>query len=329
MQLNYRYVVLVLWLLSFSSWAEGDFAAQLKEAGIAEEKVKLLLDQDITDCEVVNELENSDLKDIGLSLGLVIKVKKLCTLPQRKPGQVFQDQLKNGGLGPKMVVIPKGSFKMGSDEGSDDEKPMHTVTIGYEYAMSQYEITFDDYDRFCEATGRAKPGDQGWGRGQRPVITVSWEEMKVYTQWLTEQTGNPYRLPTEAEWEYAARAGTTTSYSFGDDVNQLGNYAWYDGNSGNQTHPVGEKRANGFGLYDMHGNVWEWVEDIWYTNYEGAPTDGSAWLTGGDGSYRLLRGGSWSRDPTNCRSAGRYGDTPGVRYNDLGGRIVLGVLWTP
>jgi len=241
------------------------------------------------------------------------------TLTVLAAGQVFQDPLKDGGWGPKMVLIPKGSFKMGSDAGENNEKPVHKVTIGYDYAMSQYEITFDDYDRFCEATGRAKPADQGWGRGQRPVISVSWEDGKAYSQWLTEQTGNPYRLPSEAEWEYACRAGTTTAYSFGDDVNQSGNYAWYDKNSGSQTHPVGEKKPNAFGLYDMHGNVWEWLEDVWHENYQGAPVDGSAWMSGGDSSKHPLRGGSWDSDDYRLRCAYRFWDdtTYGYSYGGL------------
>jgi len=234
---------------------------------------------------------------------------------------VFQDRLKNGGWGPKMVWIPKGSFNMGSDTGESNEKPVHKVTIGYDYAMSQYEVTFDDYDRFCEATGHAKPKDEGWGRGQRPVINVNWNDAKAYTQWLAEQTGKSYRLPSEAEWEYACRAGATTAYSFGDDASQLGTYAWYDKNSGGKTHPVGEKKPNAFGLYDMHGNVWEWCEDLWHSDYKGAPTDGSAWISGGTLDAHPLRGGSWYSNDDGLRCAFRDWGYTAFGDNDRGLRL--------
>ncbi len=254
-----------------------------------------------------HQLQSSFLSGIGKTFPLNLELSSANQVSQEKlaAGQVFQDSLKDGGLGPKMVWIPKGPFDMGSDTGDSDEKPVHKVTIDYDYAMSQYEITFDDYDRFCEATGRAKPEDQGWGRGQRPVINVDWNDAKAYTQWLAEQTGKSYWLPSEAEWEYACRAGTTTAYSFGDDVNQLGTYAWYTENSGGKTHPVGEKEPNAFGLYDMHGNVWEWLEDVWHSNYEGAPLDGSAWMSGGTSDAHPLRGGSWDYNDDWLRCASR------------------------
>jgi len=136
---------------------------------------------------------------------------------------------------------------------------------------------------------------------------------------LSEQTGEDYRLLTEAEWEYACRAGSTGKYCFGDDVNQLGNYGWYDKNSGSQTHPVGEKKANKFGLYDMHGNVWEWCEDVWHDNYNGAPVDGSAWVSGGDSKVHLLRGGSWGGSDIYLRCAFRLGDDTTTGGGSFGG----------
>jgi eukaryotic-like serine/threonine-protein kinase len=129
------------------------------------------------------------------------------------------------------------------------------------------------------------------------VIYVNWDDAKRYVAWLSKLTCKSYRLLTEAEWEYAARAGTTKIYSFGDDEAALGEYAWYGGNSKTQAHPVGEKKPNAFGLYDMHGNVWEWVDDPWHENYAGAPSDGSAWIEGGDTRFRILRGGSWNMGP--------------------------------
>jgi len=206
---------------------------------------------------------------------------------------------------------------MGGD-GYDDEKLIHEVTIGYEFGVGQYQVTFAEYDKFCEATKREKPSDSGWGRGRRPVINVNWNDAKAYCDWLSEQTGEKYRLLSEAEWEYACRAGSTGKYCFGDDVNQLGNYGWYSANSGSQTHPVGEKKANKFGLYDMHGNVWEWCEDVWHDSYSGAPSDGSAWVSGGDSSKHLLRGGSWFYNDTYLRCANRNRDAS-TFWNDFRG----------
>jgi formylglycine-generating enzyme required for sulfatase activity len=178
----------------------------------------------------------------------------------------------------------------------------------------------EEYDKFCEATGRSKPDDGGWGRGKRPVTNVNWNDAKAYVKWLSEQTGKDYRLPTEAEWEYACRAGSTGKYSFGDDVNQLGNYGWYRGNSDDKTHPVGEKQANKFGLYDMHGNVWEWLEDKWHDSYSGAPADGSAWMSG-DSNNHPLRVGSWSGDDSYLRCAYRVGSNTPYRNYSRGFRI--------
>jgi len=246
------------------------------------------------------------------------------TLPSKaivsiQPGQVFQDKLKDGGLGPKVVWLPKGKFKMGSNE-NDYEKPIHEVTIDYEFGVGQYQVTFVEYDKFCDATKREKPSDSGWGRGNRPVINVSWNDAKAYVKWLSEQTDQQYRLLSEAEWEYACRAGSTGKYCFGNDVNQLWNYGWYRDNSGKTTHPVGEKKANKFGLYDMHGNVWEWCEDVGHENYDGAPVDGSAWVSG-DRELRRLRGGSWGGNDDRLRCAYRFGDVTTIWSYYRGFRI--------
>jgi formylglycine-generating enzyme required for sulfatase activity len=164
----------------------------------------------------------------------------------------------------------------------------------------------------------------GFKGNDRPVETVNWNESVEFCRRLSEQTGLEFRLPTEAEWEYAARAGTTTEYSFGDDEKMLGDYAWFDENSANRTHPVGMKLPNRFGLYDMHGNVWEWCEDQWHENYEGAPGDGSAWLSGGDSTSRVVRGGSWDNGSYLCRSATRVRNHPAGRNGNLGLRLVVG-----
>jgi formylglycine-generating enzyme required for sulfatase activity len=244
------------------------------------------------------------------------------TPPPTKPGQSFRDKLKDGSMGPEMVQIPGGTFQMGSNEGKSDEKPVHTVSVK-SFALGKYEVTFEEYDKFCDATGRSRLSDNSWGPGKRPVINVSWDDVKAYTKWLSEQTGKDYRLPSEAQWEYACRAGSTGKYSFGDDVNQLGNYGWYDGNSGIKTHSVGEKQANKFGLYDMHGNVREWLEDVYHNSYSGAPSDGSAWMSGHSNSHlhRLPRGGSGYNDYDNLRCADRnWLVTTGWNY-DWGFRI--------
>ena len=247
----------------------------------------------------------------------------------RAPGTVFRDALKDGGLGPEMVALPTGSFRMGSpDTETDrdsDEGPVRPVTIGKRIAMGRYEVTFDDYDRFVTATRRTRPGDSTWGRGTRPVINVSQVDAKAYAAWLSTQTGKSYRLPTEAEWEYAARAGTTTRYSWGNEIgtnraNCEGCRSEWDNT---QTAPVGSFAANPFGLYDLHGNVWEWVEDCWHNNYEGAPTDGSAWTTGCDGGSRaVVRGGSWHNIPQRVRSALRSWFRPSDRSDFVGFRLV-------
>jgi formylglycine-generating enzyme required for sulfatase activity len=233
---------------------------------------------------------------------------------------VFRDKLKDGSLGPEMIVIPAGQFRMGdlNGGGRDNEKPVHQVIINNPFAMGKYEVTFAEYDAFARATGKSLPKDLGWGRSKRPVIGMYWENAKAYVKWLSKETGKRYRLPTEAEWEYAARAGSTTKYHFDNEERELcehangadqsTDYVWRnkacnDG-SGKKTTPVGSFLPSQFGLYDMHGNVWEWVEDRWHKDYFGAPDDGSAWTIGST-RLRVLRGGSWYFEPRNLRSASR------------------------
>ena len=234
---------------------------------------------------------------------------------------------------PEMVVIPAGRFRMGclsnDDDCHDTEKPVHGVTIPAPFALSQYEVTFAQWDACVSAGGcnGYRPDDKGWGRGGRPAINVSWEDAQSYVSWLSSRTGNTYRLPSGSEWEYAARAGTTTKYSWG---NQIGsNQANCDGCGSrwddSQTAPVGSFGPNGFGLYDMRGNVWEWVEDCWNDSYAGAPTDGSAWLRG-NCSERVLRGGSWDVNPRHLRAAERFGVASGNRFSDVVGFRVARTL---
>ena len=270
--------------------------------------------------------------------------------------EAFRDRLRIGGEGPAMVMLPAGRFRMGSPSAEtgryDNEGPVHTVTISRPIAMGQYPVTFADYDRYVSAMGAERPtdedsgllqtfferqperpnrperpADEGWGRGRRPVINVNWHEAKAYAAWLSEQTGKRYRLPSESEWEYAARAGTETAYSWGDEINcsqaRYGRrYGGECSNSGDGPVPVGSFEPNPFRLYDLHGNVWEWVEDCWHDNYEGAPSDGNAWTGGDDDSLRVMRGGAWFSYPRYVRSAVRFGDPPSRHSIAYGFRLV-------
>jgi len=244
-----------------------------------------------------------------------------------RAGTIFRDRLADGSEGPELVVIPAGEFWMGSDktrdpEAYDDELPRHRVSIAKAFALGRYPVTFAEYERFAEAAGRKPPEDQGWGREDRPVINVSWEDALAYCAWLSEQTGRPYRLPTEAEWEYAARAGTETRYWWGDEAGK--NNANCNGCGSEwdnrQTAPVGSFRPSPWGLHDMLGNVWEWLQDCWHDRYEGAPEDGSAWEAG-DCSRRVVRGGSWFNDPRYLRSADRSWYFTDYRNNNIGFRL--------
>ena len=239
------------------------------------------------------------------------------------PGSDFKE-CANGC--PVMIVIPAGKFMMGSPENEPDrrtsEGPQHEVTLGQPFAVSKFEVTFEEWDACVAAAGCPRAPD-GWGRGEMPVLNVSWDDAKQYVGWLSRLTGKEYRLLTEAEWEYAARAGANTRYSWGDEPRE-GN-ANCDGCGSQwdlqQTAPVGSLKPNAFGLCDLHGNVWEWVEDAWHENYDGAPTDGSAWLRGGDPNFRVARGGSWRNESELVRAAVRVKRNINVRFDTLGFRV--------
>lgn len=223
---------------------------------------------------------------------------------------------------PEMVDIPSGSFMMGNinnfkAEGGwakavEMEEPVHKVNIKA-FRLGKYEVTFAQYDAFAEATGRAKPEDKGNGRGQQPVGNVTWWEATAYTEWLSQQTGKKFRLATEAEWQYAARAGTTTEYYWGNEADH--NFANYGKDECCDLHingadkwlhaaPIGQFPPNKFGLYDMLGNVSEFVQDCMNLNYEGAPTDGSAWTTG-DCAKHVSLGGQYHNNPFMLRVSAR------------------------
>ncbi|MBF0245224.1 MAG: SUMF1/EgtB/PvdO family nonheme iron enzyme [Planctomycetes bacterium] len=223
------------------------------------------------------------------------------------------------------VWIEPGEFWMGSEEGAEDERPRHRVRLTSGFWLCDHPVTVGEYRCFAESVEGVNQEWKTRGREQRyedPVVNVSWEDVQAYLAWLNNSlpANSPwrYRLPTEAEWEYACRAGSESAYCFGDDAGQLSQYAWYDENSGYKTHPVKGKRANAWGLYDMHGNVWEWVSD-WYGAYpKGSVTDPQGPSTG---SYRVYRGGSWYNYARYLRSANRSSNSPGIRDNYVGARL--------
>lgn len=290
--------------------------------------------------------------------------------PAYSPGSEFRDCSNC----PLMVVIPSGIFLMGStssEKGREDfEGPQHSVTISKPLAVGKFEVTFDEWD-YCVKDGGCNgyesvpndgdelelyqeeleclegkrcnshsPYDEEWGRGTLPVINVSWDDVKAYVLWLSKKTGKKYRLLSEAEWEYAARAGTTTSYYWGESLSELCAYAnGFDrkgqnafGYSANLecddrevfTSNVGQYDANAFGLHDMTGNVWEWVEDCWHESYHEAPSDGRA-ITEGFCWHRVIRGGAWDSAPRYLRSAARNQYSRDLRYNFIGFRVVRSV----
>ncbi|MGH8475142.1 MAG: SUMF1/EgtB/PvdO family nonheme iron enzyme [Methylococcales bacterium] len=259
---------------------------------------------------------------------------------------------------PEMVEIPAGRFRMGSPDSeagrTNDEGPQHEVDVP-RFGLGRYEVSFDEYDVFAflvnadggcaNAHEVTRPSDEGWGRGNRPVINVSWRDATCYAQWLARKTGKNYRLPTEAEWEYSARAGTQTPRPWPGGLEAACHYAnVFDEKSHKEinkrysifsweafpcgdgypfTAPVGSFPPNEFHLYDMLGNVWEWTQDCWHDNYRNAPENGAAWLeaNGGDGGRRVIRGGSWFDRPARLRSAYRNWNGPGNRNDDLGFRL--------
>ena len=236
--------------------------------------------------------------------------------PASLPGELFRDCPDCV----EMVIVPSGEFEMGSSL-KPTEEPVHPVTIPRNFAIGRRLVTFAQWDR-CVAEGGCKfsPPDQGFGRGDRPVTDVSWDDAKEYVAWLSRTTGKPYRLPTEAEWEYAARAGSTTPYWWGKDIGSGRAQCAECGGEPGRSVPVGSFRPNAFGLFDTAGNAAEWVEDCWNPSYRGAPSDGSAW-TNGDCSLRVLRGGSFGDKAIALRSSARFRYDEDVRYYANGFRV--------
>lgn len=246
---------------------------------------------------------------------------------RRRPGDRFLDCAEC----PEMVVLPGGAFQMGSPAGeagrASNEGPRHRVEIAPGLAVGVFEVSFREWDACVDAGGCAgyRPDDRGWGRGQRPAVNVSWTDAQSYVAWLNERTGAQYRLLSEAEWEYAARAGATSAYAFGDQLSAEHANLRFSGTHGYDglprgTVPVGLHPANRFGLHDMHGNVYEWVTDTWHGTYQGASADGTA-RTGGDASRRVVRGGSWSTRPSSARAARRTWFARARRMENVGFRV--------
>lgn len=248
-----------------------------------------------------------------------------------------EQKIITNSIGMKFTLIPEGEFMMGSEE-TDDEKPVHKVTISKPFYLGIYPVTRREWKAIMKHN---PPGFRG---GDLPVETISWFDVQGFIRTLNDIEGtNKYCLPSEAEWEYSARADAITRYSFGDDESRLNEYAWYVENSGSRapkkgdffgydkndweelkwkgkTHPVGEKKPNPWGLYDIHGNVWEWVKDKWHDDYQDAPVDGSEWE--GNDFFRIVRGGSWSSFGGYCRSAVRMGVFPTIRSDGIGFRLL-------
>jgi formylglycine-generating enzyme required for sulfatase activity len=251
------------------------------------------------------------MKEARMPTPVVVTPPRQEKAPPRKLVESFTDDL--NGVPLEMIFVPGGSFKMGSPEGKGYpvEWPQHDVTVPG-FFIGKFQITQAQWQAVMGNNPSHFKGDPAL-----PVENILWKDSKRFCAKLEKMTGKAYHLPSEAEWEYACRSGTTGSYA-GD----LDAMAWYEKNSGNKTHPVGQKRPNAFGLYDMHGNVCEWCEDVWHGNYEDAPTDGSSWLSG-DSSQRVVRGGSWDSIALICCSAFRGGFDYSVRDHSLGVRVVV------
>ncbi len=250
---------------------------------------------------------------------------------------VFRDVLKDGTSGPEMLVIPPGTFLMGSPPHEKDrlqDETQHLVTIQKPFAMGRYAVTFAEYEAFCGATGQKIPQDMGWGRARRPVINVTWNDALDYCEWLYEQTGHSYWLPTEAEWEYACRAGTITPFAFGmsisldqvqhddDRMKKSSHLPEHHGDPAiHKTKEVGSFPANALGLYEMHGNVWEWTCSEYEKEYNRAAQECSH--SKRDFGLRVYRGGSWFNKSPWVRSAARSHRSPSYHYDNLGFRLTM------
>ncbi|VAW76687.1 Phage protein [hydrothermal vent metagenome] len=252
------------------------------------------------------------------------KSRELRKAAKVRAGRSFRDTLRDKSKGPLLISLPQASFLMGSKNSSIDinEIPRHHVRLEG-FAISKMEVTFEQYAKFVQATGRSMPNDKDWGKGTRPVINVTWLDAVAYTKWISKQTGSVYRLPTEAEWEFAARAGTSTEYFWGNSSGKQNANCFDCGSRWDslQTAPVARFKANRFGLHDVLGNVMEWTIDCYHPNYKGAPSNGQAWVTGAC-TTRVLRGGSYKSIANSVRSAAREHLPANTSNSQIGFRVV-------
>lgn len=273
-----------------------------------------------------------------LSLVTAALLAVVFALPTHAAQTTARQSATTNSIGITMISIPGGRFIMGSclqnekeaflgesrcsnpDRDADSsETPQHQVSVRA-FQLGKTEVTLGQFKRFIKATGNTQLVDDDFIKynhygDDAPVVQVSWHDAQAFINWLNEKEGGVYHLPSEAEWEYACRAGSNSKYCGGNSLEAVG---WYDGNSSNHPHSVAQKQANAWGLYDMSGNVWEWIEDGYHDNYSGAPGDGSAW---GGGQYNVLRGGSCCHFPQYSRAANRYRLDPAYRHDSIGFRL--------
>lgn len=285
-------------------------------AALSRKNKKKLLDFDDPG-HAVSYLNNCSTADSGFSAPLKPNAFQV------EPGSVFKDDLRSDVPGPSMIVVSAGSYRMGDLTGTHaNEIPVRRVKFEQAFAISRYEITLREFDRFTSSTGRVQRAGQLSKKADSPVRGIAWIDAVAYTQWLSAQTGYNYRLPTEAEWEYAARAGTTTTYPWGDNISADRVRCVACGDKKSKSENVGQFPANEFGLFDTVGSVWEWVADCWHPEFSGAPGDSSAWMDAGDCNLRMLRGGSVSSGENQLRVTFRTASNPLKRGEYVGFRVV-------
>jgi formylglycine-generating enzyme required for sulfatase activity len=330
-------------------------AAEAEKARLEREEAQRKLVQAKAAAAYIAEQKRARAEEAARAQAVLTQLLPTPASPVADTEGVLRDRFLDGDAkGPELVLLPTGRFQMGSPEherkvamaaGSQPswlarELPQHWVGIDRPVAMGRYPVTVGEWRAFVQATGWRTSGEVDWDApgfaqtDRHPVVGVNWFDAIRYVRWLSEATGKSYRLPSEAEWEYACRAGTKTAFSFGDTIttdqaNYDGNFTYNGGPRGvyrRGTTPVGTFPANPWGLYDMHGNVWEWVQDVVHDNYEGAPLDGSAWEEGGDQARRVLRGGSWLYNPRYLRSALRNGFSAALSNDIVGLRVVRDLM---
>jgi formylglycine-generating enzyme required for sulfatase activity len=330
-------------------------AAEAEKARLERDEAQRRLAQAKAAAAYVAEQKRARAEEAARAQAVLTQLLPTPASPVADTEGVLRDRFTGGeSKGPELVLLPTGRFQMGSPEherkiamaaGSQPswlarELPQHWVGIEKPIAMGRYPVTVGEWRAFVQATGWRQAGEVDWDApgfaqtDRHPVVGVNWFDAIRYVRWLSEATGKSYRLPTEAEWEYACRAGTKTAFSFGDTIttdqaNYDGNFTYNGGARGvyrRGTTPVGTFPANPWGLYDMHGNVWEWVQDVVHDNYEGAPLDGSAWEEGGDQARRVLRGGSWLYNPRYLRAALRNGFSAALSNDIVGFRVVRDLM---